>query len=869
MPALLRHLLVRLRALVRRDVVASEIREELLTHVDMRAEDLERQGVPRDEARRRAVRRFGSVALHQDRGYDVRGGGVTETVLQDLRYALRLLSAQRGFSLIAILTLAIGVGLSTALFSVIHAAVVRPLPFANPGQLVNVNVPSDGGDQTSPSLEDVRAWRADGRVFQQASLDRGTYDRLVDAGQPEWVQVRSVTEGFFETLGVLPLAGRTFAEPDVVREAPLVALVGHSYWRSRFGGDGAAIGRQIRVAGEPATVIGILPAGLFPDIEVWQPFKPGIQERMRGSGAPAVARLRPGLSRQEGEKALAQFVAAFDAAQGKTYSSPVGSAVRLFSIYDRAVEGKGPVLWTLSGAVLAILLIACVNVAGLLLARGATRQRELAIRASIGAGRARLTRQLLTESLVLACTGGVAGVLLAWISLDLLVAIVPLSLPENGTASLNGEVLLFAAAVTISTALVFGLVPALRLSRVTVLAALAGADRRSGAPLPRRTGQWLIAAEVALGVVLVAGAVLMIRSFSRVISVDLGYDPGSFLTMEVAPLDPDPGVLSRYYPALVDALRRLPEVEAAGAGNQLPMGGSRRAGWLKVGGQEVRVDQRLVLPGFFEAIGLPLKAGRFLTEGDLTSGHPVVVINEMTARQAFGNQPPVGRLLPLARESPPEVVGVVGDFLQDGAQGPVRANVYAPYTGRERLGSSNRVQFLVFVRPRGNPAGFATRLRDVAHAIGPRVLVDRIRSGDDYVSESVTVPRHRMVLLGLLGGVGLLLTVVGIFSITAFAVARRTREIGVRMAFGAGKRQVIRAIVRDVLKPAALGLVAGATGAYLTTGVLRTLLFETTPHDPVAFVAALVTLGLAAVLAAWLPARRAALVDPVHALRTE
>ncbi|HEX7778228.1 MAG TPA: ABC transporter permease, partial [Vicinamibacterales bacterium] len=259
---MIRHLLARLRALVRRDAVAGEIREELQIHVAMRAEDLERQGLSRTDARRQAIRKFGNMALIQDRGYDVRGGGLMETILQDLRYSLRMFSAQRGVSLVAVLTLAVGVGLSTSLFSVIHAAVLRPLPYPEPQQLVNVNVPSaDGANQTSPSLEDVRAWRADGRVFQEVGLDRGVSERIVDAGQPEWVQVQSVTEGFFEALGVVPIAGRRFIEGDVVREAPLVALLGHGYWRSRFDGDHAALGRQIRIGGEPATIIGILPAG--------------------------------------------------------------------------------------------------------------------------------------------------------------------------------------------------------------------------------------------------------------------------------------------------------------------------------------------------------------------------------------------------------------------------------------------------------------------------------------------------------------------------------------------------------------------------------------------------------------------------------
>jgi predicted permease len=861
-----RYALAKLRALVRRDAIAGEIREELRIHVDMRAEDLERQGIARDEARRQAVRRFGNVALIQDRGYDVRGGGILETILQDLRYSLRLFAAQRAFAIVAVLTLAVGVGLSTALFSVIHAAVIRPLPYPDPEQLVRVDVLEPRADgrvgQYAPSVIDVRTWREDQRVFRSVGVDRGEYELIVDTGSAERLTVHRVSEGFFEVFGIRPVRGRAFSVDDTRRGTPLVVLLGHGYWRARFGADETVLGRQIRVGGEPATIVGILPPGFYPLVSVWQPFpRESVPETMRGSGAPVIARLQPRLTREQAEKNLSGIVGAFDLASGKAR----GTAVRIESLYDETVAGTGPIVRTLSGAVTAILLIACVNVAGLLLARGATRQRELAIRASIGAGRGRLIRQLLTESLVLAAIGGAAGVLLAWITLDALVAIVPLSLPDNAPVSLNIEVLIFAAVVAVSTALLFGLLPALRLSRVTVTTALAGADRRSGAALPKRSGQWLIAIEVALGVVLLAGAALMIRSFVRLISVDLGFQPGSFLTLHVSPLDPTPAVSDEYYPALVAAIRQFPDVEAAGAGNQLPIGGSRRAGFVKRPDQPpIRIDERSVLPGFFEAIGLPLKQGRFFTEADRTAGRPLVVINETAARQIFGNVAPVGRSLPV--EDSPEIIGVSGDFLQDGARSPVRANVYYVRVDGE---SVFRQPYVVFVRPRGSAPALAARLRDVAHRIGPRVLVDRIRSGEDFVSDSVVVPRRRMVLLGVLGGVGLLLTLVGIFSVTAYAVARRTREIGVRMAFGAGKAHVVRAMVGDAIWPVALGLIAGVGAAYFVTRLIATFLFRTTPHDPLALSAGVGLLGLSALIAAWIPARRAALVDPVTALRAD
>ncbi len=869
--AFLRRCLARLRALVHRDAVAGEIREELRIHLEMRAEDLERQGLPTADARREAARRFGNVALHQDRGYDVRGGGVMETILQDLRYSFRLFSAQRAFFLVAVLTLAIGVGLSTALFSVIHAAVLRPLPYPNPEQLVSVDVvvPTANGEtiRLAASLEDVRTWRQDQRVLRHVAVDRGAYELIVDTGgEPERLIVHRVSEGFFELFGVRPSYGRDFTAEDTRREAPLAVLLGHGYWQRRYGADPAALGRQIRVAGEPATIVGVLPRGFYPQASVWQPYpRQAVPDSMRGSGAPVLARLQPGLSISEAERQLSQIVGAFDLGLGKR----AGSTVRMESLYEDAVAGTGPTVWTLSSAVAAILLIACVNVAGLLLARGATRRREMAIRTSIGAGRQRLIRQLLTESLVLAVAGGLAGVLLAWVALDALVGIVPLSLPENTSVSLNLDVLAFAAGVAISTALLVGLLPAWRLSRVPVTTALAGADRRSGASLPRRSGQWLIFTEVALGVVLLAGAGLMIRSFTRLVAVDLGFTPESFLTLHVSPLDPSPAVGAQYYPALVATIRQWPEVEAVGAGDQLPIGGRRRAGSVYLPGQApIRIDERQVIPGFFEAIGLPLKQGRFFVEADRSAGRRLVVINELTAHRVFGAVSPVGRLLPVGRDQkdPPEIIGVVGDFLQDGARSPVRANVYFLFAGAD---ATDRVPITVFVRPRGPAADFPARLRQAAHAIGPRVLVDRIRSGEDFVSESVTVPRQRMVLLGLLGAVGLVLTLVGIFSMTSYAVARRTREIGVRMAFGADHAAVVRAMVRDAIWPVAFGLAAGIAAAYFATRVIATFLYQTTPHDPAVLISALATLAVSALVAAWLPARRAARVDPVSALRAE
>ena len=794
-----------------------------------------------------------------------------ETILQDLRYTLRLLRAQRAFAVVAIFTLAIGVGLSTTLFTVIHAALINPLPFPDPDRLVDATVTVQdaraGTFATTPSLLDARAWRAEGRVFTHVAIDRHSSDLVVEAGgEPQRLTVRTVSEDYFEVFGIAPIMGRVIRIDDTDPAAPLVALLGHHYWQSHFGADADVIGRTIRINAESAAIVGVLPPRRHPEVDLWQPVRWSAAGKtmaaMRGTGAEVTGRLRSGLALDAAAAELTRFTRSLDQADGR----PAGTTVALESFAGR-LPSQRTTANTLAAAVGAILLIACVNVAGLLLARGATRQRELAVRASIGAGRGRLMRQLLTESLVLAAAAGVIGVAIAWLSLDTLMAIVPLDIPETAIPSLNGPVLGFSAAVALLSVLLFGVVPAVRLSRVTIQALLAGGDR-AGAALPRRSGQLLIAIEVALAVVLLAGASLMVRSFSRLMSVDLGFDPHSFITMEVGPLDPSPAASAAYYPALVEAIRRVPDVAAAGVSNQLPIGGARRAGSVQLGeGTEaIRVDQRSILPGYFEAIGLPLKQGRLPTDADRARAASVIVINELAARRIFAEAAAVGRTLPLDGTTP-VVIGVVGDMLQDGARAPARANVYWLYDGTQRL--SPRTRLAVFVRPRAGASDLAGRLREAAQSIGPPVVIDSIRTGAAFVGESVVTPRRRMQLLGLLGGVGLLLTLIGVFSVTAYAVARRTHEIGIRMALGAHAKTVVRTFVGDAIGPVAIGLLAGLSVAYLASRAIASLLYETAPHDPVAYTCAALTLACAAVAAAWLPARRAARIDPVSALRSE
>ena len=857
----LRSLWARLRSLVRRDAIVDEIREELQFHVDSRVAQYEQEGLMPEEARRRARRRVGNVAVHLDRGYDIRGGGVMETVLQDVRYSLRLLRRERAFATVALLTLALGIGASTSIFSVIDAALLRPLPYPHPEQLVDVlvDVPGPDGDRMrlSPSLADVRTWLADSRILSDVAISRDAFFKpIVDGPVPERLAIRHVTEAYLRLYGVAPIIGRGFNVDDTLPGAPAVALVGHSYWQTRFGGSDDVLGKTLRFEDGPAIIVGVLPSGFQRTTAIWRPFR---EQANRGSGADVVARLAPGTSMAQARAALNQHAGQVRG----TLPEMENVKVELRSILAGVVGSYTETTTILAGAVGLILLIACVNVAGLLLARGSSRHAEFATRASIGAGRSRLVRQLLTESLLLALAGGALGVGLAWLSLDVIVANIPLELPADAPPTINVTVLLFSAGLATLTGLLFGLFPALRLSRLSPVSSLKG-HRQSGVSLTARGGRLLIALEIAVAVVLLLGATLMIRSFAKILSVDLGFEPSSFVTMNVAPLDAN--LQASYYPALVDRLTQMPVVEAAGAIDMPPLGEGGIFGGVSVDGRDYDVDLRSVLPGYFQAMGQLLRRGRFLEARDVPPGQRVVVVSEQGARTFFEGRDPIGGRLVLGEGAPYEVVGVVSDIKPFGPTSRLdNPTVYLPYrpSGHDTLGLT------IVVRPRGSSTTLAADLKRVAESIGPRVLVERVRSGEEWLADDVVRPRRRTVLLALLGGLGLVLALVGVFGVTAYAVARRTHEIGVRVACGARPAQVVVGIAREAARPIGIGVVAGLAAGLFATRALANFLFQIQPHDRTTFAVVGVVLAATAALAAWLPARRAAHVDPVTALRAE
>ncbi len=793
-------------------------------------------------------------------------------LLQDIRYAVRQLLRQRGSSIVAVATLALGIGISTAILSVIDATMLRPLPYPDPEQLVTVSpeetMPDGRVSRATASMEDMRTWqKADDIFLKVAGTGSAFRGRIVEGAEPERIAVSHFTEDYLPMHGVTPLIGRNFSRDETDPGAPLVALLGYGYWQSRYNGREDVIGQSVRFDTEVATIIGVLPSWFNASTPVAIPLRiPLAEYSRRGTGRVSVyARLRPDVTIEQARERLSSRMQVRTLPDGTQTSQP---RVAIRSRLDGALAQSRTTINVLTGAVTMILLIACVNVAGLLLARGAARQSELAVRASLGAGRGRLIRQLLTESVVLAIAGGALGVLLAWLFLDALVANIPLSMPSNSPVTLNLQVLAATVALLVPTALLFGLVPAIRLSRVRLGSALARGGRQRGSALSRRGGQLLIAAEVALAVILVSGAGLMIRSFMRISAVELGFTREGLVVMEVLPLDRSPAVHQEYYTSLVQQIRTIPGMQSAGIVDQFSLGGGTTFTSISVGGKRGGITVFEVTPGYFETIGATLKAGRLPTEADYRSGFRGAVISELAAKTLFGGLA-VGQEFTRAGadQVPWTVLGVIQDLRHGGPLSTTHEpQIFFPLQVTENdLNSA----MLIVMRPSERVTDLPDRLRRIAQGIGPRVLVERIRTGEELFGVSVVTPRRRMVLLSLLGGLGLVLALVGVFGMTAYSVTRRTAEVGVRMAFGALPGQVVRTMLRDAAVPIAIGTALGVAGAVAATRIIESFLFATPPTDPVTLATVALTIATTGCFAALVPSMRAAKVDPASSLRSE
>ncbi|HET7221179.1 MAG TPA: ABC transporter permease [Vicinamibacterales bacterium] len=804
--------------------------------------------------------------------------------LQDLRYGVRVLVKSPGFSLVAILALAIGIGANTAIFSVVNTLLLQRLPYRDADRLAIVwehNVVRDRKSNVVGPSNFVH-WREMNRTFEDLTAVSPTYNvTLTGMGDPEEIPAQLVSVEFFSVLGVQPRLGRAFT-PDENRPNVLLAVLSDRLWRRRFGADPAILNRPIQLQGQPVTVIGVAPPGfslLDKTVDLWLPLPFTAQARTPGGRSlQVVGRLKPGVTfdaaQQDMTRVGADLTAMFPAFN-------TGWTVRVVPIREELTGKVRPALLVLVGAVAFVLLIACANVANLLLARATARSRELAVRAALGAGRARLVRQLLAESLLLSIAGGGCGLALGWWSVAFLrnVAAERLPIQRLEMVAIDGRVLAFTAAAAILSGILFGIVPAMTGAGANLNESLREGGRTGSGARGNRARAAFVVIEVALALVLLVGAGLLVRSFMRLLDVDPGFDPSHTLTMRVslprARYGGD-GQQAQFFDRFFRDIDALPGVKAAGAVSWLPMTGLGSATSMEIigqpkpaAGQEPVTDVRVMTHHYLEAMGVPLLKGRLFNEADAADATGRIVINETMAKKHWPGEDPLGKRVRINWGTPSredEVIGVVGDVKHYGLDTPaagVRPMIYWPYA-RNPYGTMT-----VAIRTAGDPSSLVTSVAGVLRRLDPELALAGVRTMDEVVSSSMAERRLTMLLLTIFAGAALVLAAVGIYGVIAYSVTQRTQEIGIRMALGAQRGDVLRLVVRQALVMVAAGIAAGAAGAFLLTRLMEGLLFDVTPTDPATFGLVSAALAGVAVLASGLPGLRATRVDPVIALRAE
>ena len=801
------------------------------------------------------------------------GFGSLETLWQDLRYGLRLLARNPGFTAVAAVALALGMGANTAIFSVINAVVLRPFPYKDPDRLYVLTLVDDKGRSAGLSPPDFLAWRERTQVFEGMATYWMRSVTLTGVEEPERLFAQGVTRDCFPMLGIEPLLGRWFTEDEFRPAAPRVVLMGHALWQRRFGGNREIVGKQITLDGESYTVIGVMPPGFqFPNrvFTLWLPwdFEEDRGDR-RARNYNVVARLKPDATF---EQARAEADTLFGSLAREFPETNSGWQVSLSRYGERSIAEFRSMLVVLAGAVGFVLLIACLNVANLLLARGSEREKEMAIRAALGAGPLRLVRQLLTESVLLAGLGGTLGLLLAGCGVRGLVAMFPgWTVPRMEQASTDGRVLAFTCLVTLVTGIAFGLAPALQAVR---------GWRRAVNTRRQRLGSVLVISQVALTLVLLTGAGLLIRSFVRLLAVDPGFRAEKVLTIPI----PAPSYVTAdragkirqagLYREILQRVEALPGVETTALTTVLPLGPIRANTTFRVENRPApapnedfeQAQYRAVSPAYFRAMGIPLLRGRFFSESDTAQSPGVVIVNESMARHYWPGDDPIGkRLAPAEGGSgfPLSVVGVVGDVKHASLSGKAGAELYYPYL--QSLGILEGATLVV--RTYSDPLPLAATVRKEIRAIQPDLPVGEIRTMERLVAESVSQPRLYTLVLGLFAAIALLLALAGLYGVISYSVSRRTREIGIRMALGAGRPDILRHVLGPAAAMIGAGVGIGWMGAAALTRVLRSLLFEVSPTDPVVFIGTAAVLGAVALGTGYLAARKASAVDPAVALR--
>lgn len=816
-----------------------------------------------------------------------------QTLWQDLRYGARMLLKNSSFTLIAVVTLALGIGANTAIFSIVNGLLLNPLPYRDADRLAIIWTHSPGANvaQDWPSPGQFSALKSDNTVFEQLALAQGS--NVILAGnnaEPERLGAVRASSAVFTLLGAQPLLGRVFTPEEDTPDKTLTVILSHGLWQRRFGGNSQVIGQTLTINGRAYVVVGVMP----PDFALGHEVMPTIGavaqadlllplplsvERMNNHGDEnynVLARLKPGATIEQAQTELNLAVRRMEQQFPQNYPPSRRFSFSIRPLLEQAVGDVRLALYVLLGAVGCVLLIACANVANLLLARAATREREMAIRTTIGAGRWRVVRQLLTESVVLSVVGGALGLLLAVWGLALLRWLKPGDIPRLASIAIDKRVLVFTTVVALLTGIVFGLAPALRSARVNLSETLkeGGRGLAGGHHWLRNA---LVVAEIALSLVLLIGAGLLIRSFVRVQQVEPGFVPQNVLSLRLALVGPayqeEPRRME-FFRQLWERVRRLPGVEAAGGVSVLPLTGGIGWGSITIEGYDttsgqnmIQADQRVASVSYFEAMKIPLIRGRFFREQDTKEAQPVVIIDENMARTYWPNADPVGKRLKRGGADSKNpwltVVGVAASVKQYALDTDSRVALYTPHLQSGAGGLS------VVVRTTTDPLSLAAAVTREARALDPNLALYDVKAMGQWFSESLARRRFAMLMLGLFAVVALLLAGIGIYGVMSYTVAQRTRELGIRIALGAQRRDVLKLVVDQGMRLAGLGVGLGLVSAIVLTRVMSSLLFGVGAKDPLTFAAIALLLTAVALLACWIPARRATRVDPMIALRCE
>ncbi len=803
-------------------------------------------------------------------------------LLQDIRYAARMTLKSPGFTAVAVIALALGIGASSAIFSVVNAVLLRPLPYPEPEQVMIVSESRRNNPAafSTVSPADFFDWRSQNEVFTELAAYSFTDFNFKEGDKPERVAGVQVSPGFFEALNVTPMLGRTFTADEEKAGQDRVVILSHGFWQRRFGADPAVLGKTLSIESQTFTVIGVLGRDFsFPveptDPQLWTPLSFEEGELQRGAHfLQLVARLKPGVTEEQARANMETIASRLEQQYPDTNT---GHTSKVESLHQRIVADVRPALLVLLGAVAFVMLIACANVANLLLARAATRQREIAIRTALGASRFHLVRQFLTESLLLALIGGGLGLLLAMWGVDLLVYISPEDIPRLNEIGLDGRVLLFTLSVSVLTGLLFGMAPAIQASKPDLTESLKDAGRGSiGSLRGNRTRSFLVVAEVALGVVLLIASGLLIRSFVRLQQVAPGFDPANVVAMSLSLPDttyPETDKQVTFYKQFVERVKSQPGVESAALITPLPMGGNTMMLTFRVEGREPlppgqrqSANWRATTDGYFKTMSIPLVRGRGFSESDDEKSPKVIVINEAMAQQYFAGEEPLGQRIAIGygpNNTTAEVIGIVGNVKHHGLNIQGGSEMYTPIS-QTPLPFANLV-----VKTALDPQTVAAAVQSQAAALDQDLPVHSAKPMEAFLSASISRPKFNTLLLTIFAAIALVLAGVGIYGVMAYSVAQRTHEMGIRMALGARRADVLRLVVGQGMTLAVVGVGLGLAAAYGLTRLMESLLFGVTATDPLTFIGVSLVLATVSLLANLIPARRATKVDPMVALRYE